>query len=253
MASQTNERALEASIECSLVGVSREELKVKSDGDGNSQIQETLEPFLTSDGHDYQLGWSADYDRALAVDTAKFWHFLETTQPEQLAKLHNRANWQRQVLEMLDKRIKKHGVLKVLKNGLSIDDAHFTLLYSAPYNDINPEVAKNFNSNIFSVTRQLYYSNTDIHKSIDMVLFINGLPVVTMELKNAWTGQNTYHVKKQYCNDRDPHEPLLQFGRCLVHFAVDTDEVYMTTRLAGKKTYFLPFNKGHNYGKGNPS
>lgn len=251
MVSQTNEQALEACIERALAGISREDLKEGAVSDDMVALKQSVQ-YLTKTGHDYQLGWSSDYDREFAVDTAKFWGFLEATQPEQLAKLKDQPYWQRLVLEHLNKRIKKYGILKLLKNGLSINDAHFTLLYSAPYNDINPEVAVNFERNVFSVTRQLYYAQTETKLSIDMALFINGLPVATLELKNAWTGQTTYHAKKQYCNDRDPNEPLLQFGRCLVHFAVDTDEVYMTTRLAGKKTYFLPFNKGHNHGKGNP-
>lgn len=86
-----------------------------------------------------------------------------------------------------------------------------------------------------------------------MVLFINGIPLITLELKNPWTGQNAvYHGQKQYRDDRDANQPLLNFARCLVHMAVDTDEVYMTTKLAGKNTFFLPFNKGFNFGKGNP-
>ena len=85
-----------------------------------------------------------------------------------------------------------------------------------------------------------------------MVIFINGLSIATLELKNPWTNQTVFHARKQYQTDRDPQEPLFQFARCLVHFAVDTDEVFMTTRLDSKKTYFLPFNKGHNNGKGNP-
>jgi type I restriction enzyme R subunit len=252
MVSQTNEQALEASIECTLAGISREELKEQVGSSDTVALKQSAQ-YLTETGHGYKLGWSSDYDREFAVDTEKFWGFLQSTQSDQLAKLKDRPNWQRLVLEMLNKRIKKHGILKVLKNGLSIDDAHFTLLYSAPYNDINPEVAQNFERNIFSVTRQLYYAQTEPQLSIDMVLFINGLTIATLELKNTWTGQTTYHAKKQYCNDRDPNEPLLQFGRCLVHFAVDTDEVYMTTRLAGKKTHFLPFNKGLSHGKGNPA
>jgi len=152
----------------------------------------------------------------------------------------------------VNKRIRKQGILKLLKSGLSINDAHLTLLYSAPYNDINPEVAQNFEHNCFSVTRQLHYSRSDPKLSIDMALFINGLAVATLELKNPWTGQTSYHAMKQSREDRDPNEPLLQFGRCLVHFALDTDEVQMTTRLAGKQTVFLPFNRGHNQGKGNP-
>ncbi len=251
MTSQTSEQALEAGIERALTGISREELNEQA-GSGDAVALKQSAQYLTDTGHGYQLGWSSDYDREFAIDTPKFWNFLEVTQTEQLAKLKDQPNWQRLVLDRLNKRIKKYGILKMLRNGLSINDAHFTLLYSAPYNDINPEVATNFERNVFSVTRQLYYSEANPHLSIDMALFINGLPIATLELKNAWTGQTTYHARKQYCNDRDPNEPLLQFGRCLVHFAVDTDEVYMTTRLAGKKSYFLPFNRGDNHGKGNP-
>lgn len=156
------------------------------------------------------------------------------------------------MLERLKKKIHKEGIVRVLKSGLDINDAHFTLLYSQPYNDLNPEVAELFEKNVFSITRQVHYSQAEPLLSIDMVLFINGIAISTIELKNAWTGQTTYHAMKQYRNDRDPNEPLLKFGRCLVHFAVDTDDVYMTTRLTGKSTYFLPFNKGHNHGKGNP-
>ena len=140
----------------------------------------------------------------------------------------------------------------MLKNGISINDADFTLLYSLPYNDAKSAIRDNFERNIFSITRQVHYSESDPGLSIDMVLFVNGMPVATMELKNPWTNQTVYHAKKQYCQDRDPKEPLLNFGRCLVHFAVDPDEVWMTTKLDQGKTYFLPFNKGYNYGKGNP-
>lgn len=251
MVSQTNEQALEACIERALAGISREELKEQAKTENMVALQHAAQ-YLTDSGHGYQLGWSADFDRELAIDTAKFWGFLNATQSAQLAKLKDQPYWERLVLEHLSKLIKKYGILKVLKNGLSINDAHFTLLYSAPYNDINPDVGANFEKNVFSVTRQLYYSQAEPNLSIDLGLFINGLAIATIELKNAWTGQKVYHAMKQYREDRDPHETLLQFGRCLVHFAVDTDEVYMTTRLDGKKTNFLPFNKGHNHGKGNP-
>lgn len=251
MVSQTNEQALEAAIEKALSGISREAMKDQV-GSGDAVALTQAAQYRTETGHGYQLGWSSDYDREFSIDQDKFWGFLNATQAKELAKLKDQPNWQRLVLEHLNKRIKKHGILKVLKNGLSINDSHFTLLYSAPYNDINPEVAANFERNVFSVTRQLYYSQANPNLSIDMALFINGLAIATLELKNAWTGQTTYHAMKQYREDRDPNETLLQFGRCLVHFAVDTDEVYMTTHLAGKKTVFLPFNKGHNHGKGNP-
>ena len=154
-------------------------------------------------------------------------------------------------MERLDRKIKREGIIRLLKNGLDIDDAHFTLYYSLPFNDLNPDIATHFAQNIFSVTRQIHYAEADPLLSIDMVLFLNGLAIATFELKNPWTHQTTYHACRQY-EKRNVKETLLNFARCLVHFAVDTDDIYMTTRLDGKKTFFLPFNKGYNYGKGNP-
>lgn len=168
MVSQTNEQALEASIEKALAGISREALVQQVGSSDVVQLQQSAQ-YLTDTGEGYQLGWSSDYDREFAVDTAKFWGFLKTTQPDELAKLKDQPNWQRLVLEHLNKRIKKYGILKLLKTGLSINDAHFTLLYNAPYNDINPDVAANFGRNVFSVTRQLYYSQAEPNLSIDMV------------------------------------------------------------------------------------
>lgn len=243
MTSDTSEQALEACIEKALTGSCRELHK--------EDVAEATPPIYGPHAG-YEAGLSADFDREFAIDRAKFWRFLEETQPTELAKLSDRPNWQRLVLERLNRKIPKDGILSVLKRGLAIDDAHLTLLYSLPYNDTNPDVRANFYKNIFSVTRQVHYSDTQPHLSVDMVVFINGLAIATFELKNAWSGQTVYHAQKQYREDRDPKEPLFQFARCLVHFAVDTDEVYMTTRLVEDKTYFLPFNKGHNFGKGNP-
>ena len=223
MVSQTNEQALEDCIEAVLVEGSR-----------------------------YDKGNPADFDREFAIDSERFWRFLETTQAEELDKLRDRPNWQRLILERFDRKVKKDGILSVLKKGIAIDDAHLTLLYSLPYNDANPRILENFEQNIFSVTRQVHYSDTDPGLSIDMVLFLNGIALATMELKNPWTGQTVYHAKQQYKNDRDPREPLLQFARCIVHLAVDPNEVWMTTKLDKGNTYFLPLNKGHNHGKGNP-
>lgn len=222
MVSQTNEAALETHIETALV----------------------------KDG--YRVGNPADFDRTFAVDRQLFWEFLESTQPQEVAKLKDRPNWQRLVLERLSKKIKKDSVLAVLKKGLDVDDAHFDLLYRQPYNQLNPEVLARYEANVFSVTRQVHYSETDSLKSIDMVLFVNGLAIATIELKNPWTGQTVWNaIYKQY-NLRDPNEPIFEFGRCLVHLAADPDEVYMCTRLAGKDSNFLPFNKGVDHGKGNP-
>lgn len=248
MVSNTKEQALEAAIEKALTGTSVEEAKA---------AREVREPFrvATVTGSGFELGLPADFDAQYAIDERFFWRFLEQTQESELAKLqkHNPSDWQRKLLERYDRLMKKHGILHLLKKGLSVDDAHFHLMYPAPLASSSEKVKQNFSANIFSCTRQVCYSLANPLQEIDMVLFLNGIPVVTMELKNAWTGQTArYHGQKQYREDRDINQPLLNFARCLVHMAVDTDEVYMTTKLAGKGTLFLPFNKGHNHGKGNP-
>lgn len=243
MPSQTNEQALEACIERALVGSSREE----RDGE---RVQEESAQYRGREG--YEVGKSSDFDLEFSIDTQKFWTFLEKTQPNELAKLNNNLQEKQALLERLNKKIKSDGTLSLLKKGLSNKGAHFTLFYSQPYNNINPELHQKFDSNCFSITRQLYYSKKNPSNSIDIVIFVNGLPLLTIELKNLWTGQNVNHAKKQYQDRRDSKELLLQFNRCLVHFAVDTEEVWMTTKLADSKTHFLPFNQGHRFGQGNP-
>jgi len=215
----------------------------------DSDLRDTEHHLLDRSG--YTQGNPKDFDPSFAIDTAKLWQFLETTQPEELEKLRDQPNWQRLILERIDRKIKKDGLLSVLKKGISINDAELTLYYSHPYNDLNPEIAANFAKNIFSLTRQVHFSTENPTHSIDLVIFLNGLPIITIELKNPWTNQTAYHAKKQY-GERDPKETLFNFARCLVHFAADTDEIWMTTRLTGKNTYFLPFNKGNTHGKGNP-
>ncbi|MCY4218953.1 MAG: DEAD/DEAH box helicase family protein [Gammaproteobacteria bacterium] len=216
----------------------------------NEKALETLiEAAFLADG--YVQGSNKDYDAELALDSKQFWTFLESTQAEELNKLRPYRDWQNRVLTRLNNKIGKDGILAVLKKGLSVESAHLKLLYRLSYNTLNPEVEKLFEANIFSVTRQVHFSNTAPMDSVDMVLFINGLPVVTMELKQPWKGQTAHHARMQYQN-RNHHEPLFKFRRCLVHFAVDTQEVSMCTKLAGKSTLFLPFNKGDGHGKGNP-
>jgi len=217
-----------------------------------------LENLITQhlvDHQGYVEGISKDFNKRYAIDEKLFWKFLENTQSKELEKLKCRDDdWQRKVLERLDRLLKKHGILQLLKRGLSIDDAHLHLMYPAPLASSSEKVKQDFEENIFSCTRQIPYSIDKPSETIDIVLFINGLPFTTLELKNPWTGQTArYHGQKQYRNDRDNSQQLLQFGRCLVHMAVDTDEAYMATKLAGKDTFFLPFNKGNNGGAGNPT
>ena len=245
MVSQTNEQALESAIEKYLTGTCLEDKK--------AVYEDSAVPF--SENHGYHLGLAEDFNANYAVDLKFFWIFLEETQKEQLDKLQKSGDdWQRKVLERFDRMVKKYGLLHLLKKGLDVDDTHLTLLYPSPLASSSEKVKENFDKNTFSSTRQVRYSLTNTLEEIDMVLFVNGLPFATLELKNPWTGQTArYHGQKQYRNDRDISQPLLNFGRCLVHMTVDTDEVYMTTKLAGKATFFLPFNKGNNHGAGNPT
>ena len=244
MRSSTKEKDLEIHIEKSLTGTHLEELKK----------QGITKSFLdTSDSKNFYLGFPNDFNPTYALDEKRFWHFLETTQEEELDKLKRDPQYKLKIIQRLDKMIKKYGILKLLKKGLDVEDANFTLFYVAPLASSSEQTKKQFKNNEFSITRQIKHSLTNPLQEIDMVIFINGLPIITIELKNPQTGQTArVDGQKQYKEDRDPKEPLLNFARCLVHFTVDTDEIYMTTKLAGQKTFFLPFNKGNNHGKGNP-
>ncbi len=219
--------------------------------------EEALETLITQHlitQHRYVAGVPTDFNKTYGVDTKLFWEFLERTQGKELEKLKRFSDdWQRKIIERFDRLVKKHGMLHLFKKGFSIDDAHLYLMYPAPLASSSEIVKQNFEENIFSCTRQVTYSNANTLEEVDIVLFINGLPFATLELKNPWTGQTArYHGQKQYREDRDTSQALFQFGRCLVHMTADTDEVYMTTKLAGKGTFFLPFNKGNNGGAGNP-
>lgn len=247
--SQTNEQALEATIEKRLTGNSLEELKVQHIT--ASKAEERISLYRSGNG--YYIGFPEDFNAKLAIDEVRLFDFLQLTQREELAKLQKQSDWKLKILERIDRTIKKYGIIRLFRKGLDVDDAHFTMLYPLPLASSSEKVQGNFESNQFSVTRQLRYSLANPGEEIDMVLFANGLPFATMELKNPWTGQNAkVHGQNQYKYKRDITQPLLNFGRCIVHFAVDTDEVYMTTKLDGSNTFFLPFNLGNNFGKGNP-
>ena len=213
-------------------------------------LESCIESSLLEQG--FVRGENKDFNKDYAIDEKRFWDFLQSSQADELEKLKKDPQYKLKIIQRLDKMIKKYGILKILKKGLDVDDAHFKLFFIAPLASSGEELQKRFASNVFSVTRQVTFSKTNPLLELDMVLFINGLPIITMELKNHWTGQNArYHGIKQYKEDRDPKEPLLNFARCLVHFAIDTDEAFMTTKLEKDKTFFLPFNKGNNFGAGN--
>ncbi len=249
MPSKTNEQALEAAIEKALTGTSVEELKLN--GFDKSHVADAAVQYRAGNG--YYLGVPQDFDAQYALDTKRFWHFLETTQGEEIAKVKaTNPQYKLAIVQRLDRIAKKYGILRLLRKGLDVDNAHFELFYVPPLASSSQAVKENFERNEFSVTRQLRYSTKNPLEEIDMVIFVNGLPMITIELKNQWTGQNArFNGQNQY-KKRDTKETLLNFGRCLVHFAVDTDEVYMTTKLDGNATFFLPFNKGFHHGQGNP-
>jgi type I restriction enzyme R subunit len=205
----------------------------------------------------YVQGDPQDYDREHAVDLAKLLQFLATTQPDTYEALGigeegGSSNPRRtQFLHRLQGEIAKRGVVDVLRGGIKHGPAHVDLFYGTPTPG-NLKAAERFAANIFSVTRQLRYSRTETALSLDMAVFINGLPIATFELKNKLTKQTVLDAVQQYQRDRDPKELLFQFGRCAVHFAVDDHEVRFCTHLKGKGSWFLPFNKGYNDGAGNP-
>ena len=241
--SDTSELALEALIQRVFTGYDIDELKQQNISTDQLQLA----------GNGYYVGNPQDFNMQFAIDEVRLWHFIETTQKEEVEKLRKTINYRDKFISLLDRKIKKYGILHLLKTGIEVEDASFTLFYIAPIASSSQDVFNRFESNEFSVTRQIRYNSDKPLQEIDMVVFVNGLPISTIELKNAWTGQ-TAKVQgiKQYKQDRDFRQPLLHFGRCLVHFTLDTDEVYMTTHLQGIDTFFLPFNKGNNNGKGNP-
>ncbi|MFT8888058.1 MAG: type I restriction endonuclease [Ethanoligenens sp.] len=202
----------------------------------------------------YIKGSPADYSREFAIDTKLLFHFLRDSQPTEWEKLRKKHgdDVEAGFLKKLNKDLETYGILHILRHGVVDAPAKFSMCFFKPASGMNQTNQTLHEKNILSITRQVHYSLKN-ENSIDVVLFINGLPVATLELKNPITGQTVENAKRQYVKDRDPRELLLSFKtRCLVHFAVDTDEVWMTTRLNGINTYFLPFNKGNNGGKGNP-
>jgi type I restriction enzyme R subunit len=197
----------------------------------------------------FRISYPTDYDRDLCMNKNLLLEFLQSTQPDTWDTIQKRG--EEKFLKRLAEQIKQRGIIDVLRKGIKDLDLNVWLYFKSPASTLNAKATKLYRSNIFSITRQLHYSLSN-NNSLDMALFINGLPVITFELKNPWTGQNVKHAIRQYQTDRDPKEPLFAFGRCMVHFAVDPDLVYMATALSGFSTFFMPFNKGVNNGAGNP-
>ena len=201
----------------------------------------------------YEQGSNADYNRDYAIDETRLFRFLSATQPDEMEKLGVFKNdlKKAQFLNRLRGEIAKRGIIDVLRNGIKVYPADLVMFYLTP-SEKNVKAKALFEQNIFSVTRQLQYSKDATRLALDLCIFINGLPVITCELKNQLTKQNVDDAVYQYKTDRDPKELLFQFKRCMVHFAVDDARVKFCTKLDGKASWFLPFDKGYNDGAGNP-
>ncbi|SIO66992.1 type I restriction enzyme, R subunit [Bradyrhizobium erythrophlei] len=242
MKTDTSEKGLEALIVADMTG-----RKVPVDGG----FSDEPEPFVGL--HNWLLGDPHTYDRAWTVDLVQLRAFVAATQPPLLAALDldNDSPIRQKFLARLQGEVGKRGVIDVLRKGVKHGQHDVDLFYGTP-SPGNPKAAQLFALNRFSVTRQLRYSRDDTANSLDLGLFINGLPIATFELKNSLTKQTFEDAVEQYKRDRDPREKLFEFGRCIVHFAVDDAQVMFCTQLKGKASWFLPFNKGWNDGAGNP-
>ena len=244
--SKTNEQAFEALIEKALVGSTHEERS--ANGQNDVEVQ-------SPNAQQYYWGQPKDMDKKLAIDLRRLWAFLESTQHDVLNEYKGK-DLKTELPKRISKDIETFGVIKVLREGVDVDNIHLSLFYPQP-SAADSELSKlKYAQNQFSLTRQQTFSVANPGLEIDMVLFVNGLPVFTFELKNPWTHQTAkYDGQKQYkSTERNPKETLLNFGRCLAHFTMDKDEVFFTTRLNLDKTYFMPFNKGlpNGQGAGNP-
>ena len=223
------------------------------------KLEEAIEDYLINNGG-YIKGDPKSFDRQLAIDTNTLLSFIKNSQPKQWEKYqaiyYNDS--ERAFIEGVCREISQQGLIKVMRKGFTDRGVKFRLVYFKPETKMNDDTIQKYNQNILTCVRQLHYSVKN-ENSLDVALFVNGIPVVTLELKDQFTGQNVENAKKQYMFDRNPNEPIFVFkNRTLAHFAVDLTNVYITTRLAKEKTRFLPFNQGSNGagnvgGAGNPS
>ncbi len=247
MATDISERGFEEAIEAVLISNPEEA------AEGTTGRSVSREPYGDWLPGGYRKRRPEDYNRSLCLIPGDVIAFIYATQPKEWAKLeqHHGAEVKDRFLGRLSREIERRGALDVLRKGVKDSGCKFRLAYFHPASGLNEELRKLYEANVFSVVRQLRYSEKS-DQSVDLALFLNGIPIFTAELKNPLTGQNVQDAIRQYLFDRNHREPLLSFRRCLAHFAVDPDLVYVTTRLEGPRTSFLPFNQGKYGGAGNP-
>jgi type I restriction enzyme R subunit len=246
---EIKERAFEEDIECALLRGGPDACPVEEAG-----IREERPSFGDWLPGGYLKRPSAAYDQKLCLIPRDVIDFIQATQPKEWERLkqHHGAEAKEKFLKRLAEEIERRGALDVLRQSIKDSGCKFKLLYFKPVSRLNEPLQKMYEANIFSIVRQVHYSERYADKSLDLVIFLNGIPIFTAELKNPFTGQNVEDAVAQYRFSRDPREPLLVFRRCLAHFAVDPELVYVTTKLEGKNTMFLPFNQGKFGGAGNP-
>lgn len=216
-------------------------------------FENEIEHSLLTEGS-YQQGFAKDYEKSTALFPADVVAFIQTTQPKLWARLEMlfKDKAQDELIKALNQELNIKGSLNVLRNGFRVANRTAKMAYFAPNSTLNETSQQQYDANIVKITRQVI---TEYNERIDMVISVNGIPVSTIELKNEMsaTGWTVEDAKYQYRKERNPQGKLFEFKkRALVHFAVDTQEVYMTTKLEGENTRFLPFNRGFNDGKGNP-
>ena len=250
MSPEVSERAFEAAIECALLRHGPDACP----GDVTA-VRESPPAYGDAPAPGgYHRRQPEDYDRGLCLIPTDVLDFLLATQPkvwEQL-KQHHGTEVKPRFLGRLSREIARRGALDVLRNGVKDSGCKFRLAYFRPASGLNEELQRLHAANLFAVVRQLRFSEQG-NQSLDLALFLNGIPIFTAELKNPLNAQDVEDAIRQYREDRDPREPLFAYGRCLAHFAVDPELVFVTTELAGRKTRFLPFNQGRFGGAGNPS
>ncbi|PNQ80777.1 type I restriction endonuclease subunit R [Paenibacillus sp. F4] len=219
-------------------------------------FETNIEAALIANGYNKRVleGEATTSFKQHAIDVEELFAFLEDTQEKRMRTLEKSygPSYKDEVLKRIKDQLHRQGIVECLRKGIKDRGVTLHLAYNKPPTDMNKTLNEQYTKNRFNVARQVYYSDKH-NNSLDMVLFLNGLPLVVMELKNLLTNQTVEHAMKQLKFDRDPREQLFKFNeRVVVYFAVDPDEVFMTTELKKGKTYFLPFNKGNNGGKGNP-
>jgi len=215
-------------------------------------FEEYIENYFIKNG--YLNGNNEDYDNTIALDPKILFKFLESTQNEKLQKLKEiyKDQYKLKILSRINSELNKRGTIDVLRHQVKDYGVYLDLAYFKPASKLNPETLNLYNKNILTIYRQVAYS-TKNNNTIDMLICLNGFPIAVFELKNQFTGQTVENGMKQFKRTRDSKELLFQYEkRAIIFFVVDTEEVYMTTKLADEKTFFLPFNKGNQGGRGNP-